>query len=155
MNPSFCCADCSFTFRLEGRFLGRRVRCTNSQCKQAKLLDTDASGSGDGRRAVAIKGCYTVRILAAWMIVAFGATLLLDETALGGYWFRNQQAGVTIIHSSNDSAAIGGETTDTSLSNSRNQQAIHEKKSPKFSMTNSTTSTALKFITPADQRCIV
>ena len=39
MNPSFCCASCNFRFRVEERFLGRRIRCPNPQCRQPILLD--------------------------------------------------------------------------------------------------------------------
>ncbi len=39
MNPSFRCASCNFRFRVEEKFLGRKIRCPNPQCKKPMLLD--------------------------------------------------------------------------------------------------------------------
>ena len=43
MNPSFRCGSCKFRFRVEERFLGRRIRCPNSQCRQPMLLEASAA----------------------------------------------------------------------------------------------------------------
>ena len=52
------------------------------------------------------------------MSVAIGATLLLGGIAVGGYWFWNQQAGVTIVHSNSDSTKIEAGASGISLFNS-------------------------------------
>ena len=52
MNPSFCCASCNFRFRVEERFLGRRIRCPNPQCRQPILLE-DYADLGDLKRSAA------------------------------------------------------------------------------------------------------
>ena len=38
MKPSFACSACGFRFRADGKYIGRRVRCPNSACGQAVLL---------------------------------------------------------------------------------------------------------------------
>ena len=60
MNLSFCCAVCNFRFRVEERFLGRRVCCPDPQCRQPILLDPNAAVD-DAKRLKS-------------MVVALGAT---------------------------------------------------------------------------------
>jgi hypothetical protein len=42
MNSSFCCTSCNFRFRVEDKYLGRKIRCPNPLCKQPILLDPKA-----------------------------------------------------------------------------------------------------------------
>jgi hypothetical protein len=52
MNPSFRCVCCNFRFRVEDKYLGRKIRCPNPQCKQAMLLDPKAIIDETKRAAV-------------------------------------------------------------------------------------------------------
>ncbi|MEJ7594128.1 MAG: DUF1592 domain-containing protein [Planctomycetaceae bacterium] len=64
MNPSFSCDSCNFRFRVEERFLGRRIRCPNPQCKQPILLDPHAA-PGDTRRSASGRSSLTAAPTAA------------------------------------------------------------------------------------------
>jgi len=120
MNPSFRCASCNFRFRVEEKFLGRKVRCPNPQCKQPMLLDPAAAlketkpSSRKARRATVQSDRYSARSSMTPLLVTFAATLVLGGIAIGGYLLWHQGEDVAVIRANHDSIVSEVENADTS-----------------------------------------